>query len=131
MDNKSYWNKFLDFFGLNDDDEYDEKIRPDQKKVVSIHKNQEFKVAVYHPDSFIAVKKIADELKGKKPVIINLENLEHDLARRIIDFVSGASYGLEGNIQKVGEAVFLFTPDNISIDGEAIKKDINKSFLWS
>lgn len=132
MEFNIFWQRFLEFFGLKE--EGDEYTIPDEdqgKKVVSIHKNQEFKVIIHHPDSYDDVTNIVDDLKSRKPVILNLENVEIEVARRIIDFVSGAIYGLEGNIQKVGEAVFLFTPSNITIDGELIKDNYNKSFVWN
>jgi cell division inhibitor SepF len=56
-----------------------------------------------------------DNLKAKKPVIINLENLETDTARKIFDFLSGATYALNGNVQKVANNIFVFVPENVDV----------------
>lgn len=125
------WHNVLNFFGFEVDKDMVNQEKTEQKnekqRIVSIHKNKEFKVIIYHPKSFNEVKTIVDDLKLRKPVIVNLEEVKKELSRRIIDFVSGAVFALDGNIQKVGEAVILFTPSNIIIDGEIIKKEINNN----
>lgn len=78
----------------------------------------QLKVAVMKPNAYEEVEQIADHLKEKQPVIISLEGLDHATSRRIIDFVSGAVYALDGGIQRVGEEIFLAAPNNVSIDAE-------------
>ncbi len=89
-----------------------------KNKVVNIHATTQLKVVVMQPENFEDAKGIADHLKTKKPVIINLENLDSDVARRVVDFLSGAVYGLDGNIQKVAAGIFLIAPYNVSIMGD-------------
>lgn len=73
------------------------------------------KVMVLEPLSFDDAQHIADHLKNKKPVVINFENTDTDIAKRIIDFVSGTTYALSGNIQKVGNNIFLCAPNNVDV----------------
>lgn len=74
------------------------------------------KMVVIEPQGFDESSKLVDSLKAKKPVIINLENLETDVARKIFDFLSGATYALNGNVQKVANNIFVFAPENVSVD---------------
>lgn len=89
-----------------------------KNKIVNIHATTQLKVVVMQPEDFDDVRGIADHLKTKKPVIINLEDMDADTARRIVDFLSGAVYGLDGNIQKVSSGIFLIAPYNVSILGD-------------
>ena len=67
------------------------------------------------PKSFDECPKLVDSLKSRKPVIINLEKLETEKARKIFDFLSGATYALNGNVQKVANNIFVFAPDNVDV----------------
>lgn len=101
--------------------EVQEDIRPSSRKgaqVVSIHSQKQVKVVVLEPTSFEDSQNIADQLKNRRPVIVNLENTDRNLAKRIVDFVSGTTYALGGNMQKVGQGIFLFVPNNVDISGE-------------
>lgn len=89
-----------------------------KNKVVNIHATTQLKVVVMQPENFEDARGIADHLKTKKPVIINLEDLDAESARRVVDFLSGAVYGLDGNIQKVSSGIFLIAPYNVSIMGD-------------
>src|SRR3990170_1157299 len=60
----------------------------------------------------------ADFVKARRPVFVNLQGVEQDLARRIVDFLSGGTYALDGHLQRVGEEMFLFTPSNVAITAE-------------
>lgn len=73
------------------------------------------KVMVVEPLSFDDAQHIADHLKNKKPVVINFENTDTEIAKRIIDFISGTTYALSGNIQKVGNNIFLCAPNNVDV----------------
>lgn len=111
-----------------------EEARPSSRKsaqVVSIHTQKQVKVVVLEPTSFDESQNIADQLKNRRPVIVNLENADHGLAKRIVDFVSGATYALGGNMQKVGQGIFLFVPNNIDISGESHETIKEKGFSWS
>ena len=82
----------------------------------------QLRMIVIEPQSFEDSPKLVDNLKTRKPVIINLENLDTDVARKIFDFLSGATYALNGNVQKVANNIFVFAPENINIDYNMNKK---------
>lgn len=101
-------------------------------KVVNITSTTQFKVVVLQPESFEEAREIADNLKANKPVIVNLEKIEKEQARRMVDFVSGASYALGGDIQKISNMIFLVTPYNVGILGDFKDELKNKGiFPWS
>lgn len=76
-----------------------------------------FKLVLIEPKTFEECPKLVDSLKGRRPVIINLEKLETEVARKIFDFLSGATYALNGNVQKVANNIFIFAPENVDIAG--------------
>lgn len=78
-------------------------------------RTDQFKMIVVEPSGFDESPRLVDNLKAKKPVIINLENLETDTARKIFDFLSGATYALNGNVQKVANNIFVFVPENVDV----------------
>jgi len=89
-----------------------------QNKVVNIHSNNQFKVVIMQPETFDDAREVCDHLKSKKPVVVNLENLNKETAQRVVDFLSGSVYGLDGEIQKVSTGIFLIAPSNVDIMGE-------------
>ena len=76
------------------------------------------KVHVVAPTGFAQAQEIGDRLKNTQPVIVNLQGVDRELARRLIDFSSGLTYGLGGAMEKVAEAVFLLTPSNVEVSAE-------------
>ena len=85
------------------------------EKRFSVANTSAFKLVLIEPKSFDECPKLVDYLKGRRPVIINLEKLETEVARKIFDFMSGATYALEGNVQKVANNIFIFAPENVDI----------------
>jgi cell division inhibitor SepF len=83
----------------------------------SVANTSAFKLVLIEPKTFEECPKLVDSLKGRRPVIINLEKLETDVARKIFDFLSGATYALNGNVQKVANNIFIFAPENVDIAG--------------
>jgi len=103
-----------------------------RNKVVKIHTTAQLKLVVLQPESFEDARDIANHLKSKKPVVMNLESVERDVARRIVDFLSGAVYALDGNIQKVSNGIFLIAPYNVGIMGDFKDELRNKGiFPWN
>lgn len=94
----------------------------------TVNTTARFEVVVMSPEVFEDAKEIADYLGTKNPVVINLENCERDVTRRIIDFLSGAVYAVRGNIQKISNDIFLVTPYNVSVLGN-FKDDVRKTVL--
>jgi len=83
----------------------------------SVANTSAFKLVLIEPKTFEECPKLVDSLKGRRPVIINLEKLETEVARKIFDFLSGATYALNGNVQKVANNIFIFAPENVDIAG--------------
>ena len=99
-------------------------------KVVNLSDANQLKLVVMQPNSFDDAQDVCDHLKEKKPVVINLEYADKDTARRLIDFLSGAVYGVDGHIEKVSTSIFLLVPYNVDILNTA-KEDKNKgTFPW-
>lgn len=88
---------------------------PPVEKRFSVASTSAFKLVLIEPKSFEECPKLVDNLKGRRPVIINLEKLETETARKIFDFMSGATYALNGNVQKVANNIFIFAPENVDI----------------
>ncbi|HOM01390.1 MAG TPA: cell division protein SepF [Acetivibrio sp.] len=106
--------------------------RKTQNKVVNIHSASQFKVIVMQPESFNDAKDVCDHLKSKKPVVVNLGSVQKEVAQRIVDFLSGAIYALDGNIQKVSSDIFIVAPHNVDIMGDFKGEITGKAvFPWS
>ena len=102
-----------------------------KNKVVNIHTTTQMKVVLYEPGNFEEAPSIVDDLKNRKPVIINLETVNPELARKFFDFLSGAIYALDGNIQKVSSGIFILAPNNVDISGNIKEELKNKGvFPW-
>ncbi|MBQ4649231.1 MAG: cell division protein SepF [Firmicutes bacterium] len=92
-----------------------EAVKVPVEKRVSIAGTNAFKLVVIEPKSFDECPKLVDSLKGRRPVIINLEKIETETAKKIFDFLSGATYALNGNVQKVANNIFIFAPESVDI----------------
>jgi len=97
-------------------------------KVVNIHTSSYVKVVIYQPVSFEDTQTIINNLKSRKPIVVNLEALDMPLAQRVLDFISGAVYALDGTIQKVSRGIFVLAPSNIEIVGNIPDEWKGKSF---
>ena len=89
-------------------------------KVVNIHATTQLKVVLVKPERFEAASEIADHLKEKRTVVVNLESTHKDIARRLIDFLSGVAYAGEGKIKKVAANTYMITPYSVDIQGDLI-----------
>ena len=118
--------RIMNFFGWQDEVEevYEEVVEeqpmlPQRKpqKVVSIHTQPTVRVILCEPQTYDEAQMIADHLKNRRTVVVNLQRMRKETARRVVDFLSGTVYALNGNIQKVGSEIFLCTPDNVEMEG--------------
>lgn len=89
-------------------------------KVVNIHATTQLSVVLVKPERFENAAEIADHLREKRTVVLNLEDTNKDIARRLIDFLSGVTYSLEGKIKKVANNTFIITPYTVDILGDLI-----------
>ena len=85
-------------------------------QVVSLGNRQE--VVLFHPATFNDTSKAADDLRSKKAVIVNMENVDKAMARRVVDFLSGCAYALDGKINKIAQSTYLFCPLNMDVVGD-------------
>jgi cell division inhibitor SepF len=145
-------NKVLYFMGIGEaaEDEHEEveaaakpqieAVTPSVLKksnVVNIHSaTSPMKVVLVEPTSYDEVQSICDDFKSKKPIIINFEDMDKDVARRMVDFISGAVYALDGTIQKVSNGIVLVAPSNVDVLGNIKSSlgdedfDIEGIFSW-
>jgi cell division inhibitor SepF len=130
-------NRFKSFFALDDEEyeyveneemqqEYEEEQPISQKpqtqstkqNVVSLQSIQKSsKVILCEPRVYAEAQEIADQLKNRRAVVVNLQSIQRDQAKRIVDFLSGTVYAIGGDIQRIGTNIFLCTPDNVDVSG--------------
>lgn len=98
-----------------------------KQNVVSLQSVQKSsKVVLSEPRVYAEAQEIADHLKNRRAVVVNLQRIQHDQAKRIVDFLSGTVYAIGGDIQRIGSDIFLCTPDNVDVSGtisELISED--------
>jgi len=141
-------NKLIDkvkyIIGLDDLEEYEEEQQENldfeapvkkgvikNNKIVNIHTNSNIKLVVYEPQKYEEAPKLVDDLKMRKLIVMNLEDLEMENKKQIFDFVNGAIYALDGNIQKVSKDIFVVAPSNVEIDAKLKEELKNKGlFPW-
>ena len=87
------------------------------------------KVSVLEPSSFNDAQALADRFKRQQPVILNLQSVDGDLSRRMVDFCAGLTYAMDGHIQTVANRVFLLTPQNVEVSAEERKALAEKAFF--
>lgn len=90
-----------------------------------------YEVVVSEPRSYEESVSIVKQLKDKKTVILNLHLLDKEQAMRIVDFLCGATHALNGNQQKIGDSVFIFTPSNVALSSESQKSKFIRDALWN
>ncbi|MCK9443501.1 MAG: cell division protein SepF [Tissierellaceae bacterium] len=105
------------------------KMKKFNNKVVNIHTNSNMKIVVHEPLNYDEAPIIIDDLKSRKAVIVNLEQLDNTIKKQIFDFISGGIYAMEGNIQKVTKDIFIFAPNNVEIDG--LKDELTTKGIFS
>ena len=145
-------NKIWDFLGMDnaqeeeevedrvyDYDYEEEEEEPESKtifgrkqKVVNMPQVQQVKMVISQPTTFDQSEEICNYLKERKSVIVNLEYVNKDVARRIVDFISGAVHALDGHIQKISNSIFLIAPINYDIANEMAREEIKNrlSVSW-
>ena len=102
----------------------------DRNKVVNIHTTAQLQVVLVKPDRFDNVSEIAEHLRDKRAVVLNLESTNKDVARRLVDFLSGCAYALDGKIKKVAISTYIITPYNVDIMGDLIDELENNGLYF-
>ena len=140
-------NKFWEVFGINqneEDEEYlDEEYIDEEeveeprvssffgKKVVNMPQTQQVRMVISQPTTFEQAEEICSYLKNRKSVIVNLEYVNKDVARRIVDVMSGAVHALDGHIQKISNSIFLIAPTYYEISTEIARDEIKNKLSVS
>ena len=143
-------NKFWEVFGVNqveeDEEEYidDEIIDEEEEevegkgffgvrrnKVVNMPQTQQVRMVISQPTTFEQAEEICSYLKNRKSVIVNLEYVNKDVARRIVDVMSGAVHALDGHIQKISNSIFLIAPTYYEISTEMARDEIKNKLSVS
>lgn len=119
----------------NEEEEQDQEERKlwgrKSGKVVSMPQVQQVKMVISQPTTFEQAATICDLLKQKKSVIVNLEYVNKDVARRIVDVISGAVHALDGHIQKISNSIFLIAPYNYDITTDMAREEIKNKLSVS
>ncbi|WP_163970736.1 cell division protein SepF [Oceanobacillus halotolerans] len=119
-------NKIKDFFTMDDEYEYVEEevkekneVTEQTNKVVNLKAIQQSssKVVLSEPRTYNEVQEIADHIINRRAVVINLQRVDHYQAKKMLDFLSGTVYALNGDIKKLGTETFLCTPENVDVSG--------------
>ena len=121
----------VDTYDNYEEEEEDRKFFGRKGKVVPISQAQSVKMVISQPTSFEQSEEICSLLKEKKSVIVNLEYVSKDVARRIVDFISGGVYALDGHIQKISNSIFLIAPTNYEITNEMAREEIKNKLSVS
>ncbi len=145
-----FLNSLKNFIGFETEDDYyddeyydeEEEIEEPQSKrasspkkssskVVPINPGASSRIRIIKPNEFDDSTRIADEIKGGRLVIFDMGNLDNNEARRVVDFVSGTAYGVNGNIRRVSGGIFVAAPRNIDITGDNLKERTKSTFDWN
>ena len=105
------------------------KIIPGRAKTTTATPSQ-MQVVLVKPERYDDVTSIADHLNDKKTVVLNLESADRDLSRRIVDFLSGATYANHGNIKKISKGTFLIVPSGVDMMGELMLEDFEEGRMY-
>ena len=144
-------NKFWEVFGVNqnqedeDEEEYiDEEVEDEEQeetedrgffskrnKVVNMPQTHQVRMVISQPTTFEQAEEICTYLKNRKSVIVNLEYVNKDVARRIVDVMSGAVHALDGHIQKISNSIFLIAPTYYEISTEMARDEIKNKLSVS
>lgn len=116
---------------IEEESNKENKIWGRRNKVVAMPQPQQIKMVISQPTTFDQAEDICDLLKDKQSVIVNLEYVNKDIARRIIDFLSGAVHALNGHIQKVSNSIFLIAPVNYDIESDLAREELKNKLSVS
>ena len=101
-----------------------------RNKVVNINATTQLKVVLVKPDRFDNVSDIAEHLRSKHAVVLNLESTNKDVARRLVDFLSGCAYALDGKIKKIAISTYIITPYNVDFVGDNLMDELENNGVY-
>ncbi len=133
-------NKLKDMLGLGEDEKYngseDEFYTITEEEAIEEAGKTGNKMILLEPRAYSESQQIADHLKNRNSVVVNLKRVTSDQAKRIIDFLSGCVYAIGGTMQKIGIGIYLCTPRNVNVQGKITEEqdkkeeDIESEIEW-
>jgi len=123
----SVFSKIGSFFSIRDDEEEfigDEVSSPRVVPLSNAGRRGGTQVSVYSPRSYQDVVEIADSLRNRQVVIVNLQNADRTLLQRVVDFTSGVAYTIDGKLQKLAESIYLVVPAGIVVNAAGLKESM-------
>lgn len=124
-------NEIRDYYDEEEEDEGERKFFGRKNKVVNLNAENQVRMIIAKPTNFDQTEEICECLKEKKSIIVNLEYVNKDVARRIVDFMSGAVQALNGHIEKISNSIFLFAPFNYEISNETTREELKNKLSVS
>jgi len=106
------------------------RSRTASDKVMNIHTTAQVQVVLVKPEQLSEAPSIADNLKAKRTVVLNLESTNRDIARRLLDFLSGVAYADEGSIKRVANSTYIITPYNVDVLGDDILDELEHNGMF-
>jgi cell division inhibitor SepF len=122
------WN-FLGF-GEHEDGGVPAEAAAPRAPIFRLHTQRSLEIVVLEPGQYDEAQTAADCLKTQRPIVLNLRNTHKDLGRRVVDFLSGVAYALDGHMHRVGDEIFLFTPANVSITADRLREEAAPAGLF-
>jgi len=120
------------FFALREDDEelLEDEAIPQRPNVVNLAgrdtRRSSAEVTVFAPKSFSDVSDIADALRSRQVVIVNMQGLDRGLLQRVVDFTSGVAYTMEGKMQKLADAMYLVAPPGVAVNAQGLRETLGR-----
>ncbi len=112
----------MGFLGFDDEAEeeagWEEGEERRRTPILRLHTTRQLEIVVLQPRTFDDARAAAEYLKGRRPIVVNLREADREVAQRIVDFLCGVDYALDGHLQRVSEDIFLFTPSHVVISAE-------------
>ncbi len=99
--------------------------------IFNLHAHRQMEIIVLEPRAYDEAQTAADYLKTQRPIVINLRETQQDLGRRVVDFLSGVAYALDGHMHRVGDEIFLFTPHHVTITADIMQEEAAAGPLFS
>ncbi|HEV2359275.1 MAG TPA: cell division protein SepF [bacterium] len=117
-------------FGEHEEGGAPAETAPSRAPIFRLHTQRSFEIVVLEPGQYDEAQTAADYLKTHRPIVLNLRNAHKDLGRRVVDFLSGVAYALDGHMHRVGDDIFLFTPAHVSITAEHVREEAASGGLF-
>lgn len=99
-------------------------------KIATYTASDQIKMIVINPEDYDTAREICDYIKSGKPVVVNLENMAFETAQRVMDFLSGSCYSLNGNVQRVAKNIFIVAPNNIDVSADIRSQQAKANLPW-